>query len=232
MAIYTNNRMGESRFGAGLPFYNNVENQERFAANLYVYGNIGLWTCPSNRLPTWQIRCPAAISTVELVPVDGLVDSVAFALDISNIETRAALDDGTPFIIAFTQEVTRSFTLFGTYYFRLTFVNGAIWYSEIFNAGGCCGAKTDLTANVVKVNMDDTVDIDFVFTAEAQNISAATATILGTDYGVGAFTVLGVPVGVSVFTTNIETENCGTFLDTYTFNNLGAGVTTYTKEYL
>lgn len=232
MSIYTQNRLSESRFGTGLPFYLNIENQERFAGELYVYGTVGMWQCPSNRLPTWQIRCPDELKDVEIVPTNGKEDGTAILIDSTNVQEVSALDEGDPFFIAFTQEVTRAFTLCGTYYFRLTFNNNAVWYSEVFYAGGYCGASIELTANVVQVNMDDTVDVEFEFTANAKDTSAATATILGLSYGVGQFTVNNIPVGNSIFTTSVETENCGTFNDSYSFRNLGAGVTTYTKQYL
>jgi len=231
MSIYTRNRLSESKFGTGLPFYLNRENQERFKAELYVYGSVGHWVCPSNELPTWQIRTPTTLTTVELIPTDGKTDGTPIVLPLSAVEVRAATDNGTGFDIAFTTPTPRAFSLCGTHYFRLTFDNGDVWYSEVFVAGLVCGANIQLTSEVLQVNVDDTVNVRFVFSADAQNISAANVNILAVDYPVGTFIVNNIPLGATPISINVETAQCGTFADAYIFTNSGGGITTLVKQY-
>lgn len=231
MSIYTQNRLSESRFGTGLPFYKNVENQERFKAKLYVYGQVGHWVVPANQLPTWQIRCPDTLVSIELIPTDGKQDGTPIVLPLSVVDIYAATDNGIAFDIALTTPEERKFTLCGTYYFRLTFAGDTVWYSEVFAAGVICGATISLSQQLVQVNGDDTVNVKFTFNAEASNITAATMTILAVDYGTGETTVNNIPLGDTAITIVVETENCGTFRDAYNFNNAGGGIVTLTKQY-
>jgi len=83
----------------------------------------------------------------------------------------------------------------------------------------------------LQVNVDDTVNVRFVFSVDAQNISAANVNILAVDYPVGTFIVNDIPLGATPISINVETAQCGTFADAYIFTNSGGGVTTLVKQY-